>query len=75
MSAILSRLQWVDVWIFGGNNIIHPPVNLSPPGQNGRYFADDIFNFEGPIDNKGALFQVMTWHRTGDKPLSESMLT
>ena len=28
-----------------------------------------------PIDNKAALVQVMAWHRTGDKPLSEPMLT
>ena len=27
-----------------------------------------------PIDNKPALVQVMAWHRTGDKPLSEPML-
>ena len=27
-----------------------------------------------PIDNKPALVQVMTWHRTGDKPLPEPML-
>ena len=29
----------------------------------------------GPIDNKPALVQVMAWHRTGDKPLPEAMLT
>ena len=29
----------------------------------------------GPIDNKPALAQVMAWHRAGDKPLSEPMLT
>ena len=28
-----------------------------------------------PIDNKPALFQVMAWCRTGDKPLPEPMLT
>ena len=28
-----------------------------------------------PIDNKPALVQVMAWCRTGDKPLSEPMLT
>ena len=28
-----------------------------------------------PIDNKPALVQVMAWHRTGDKPLPELMLT
>ena len=30
---------------------------------------------KGPIDNKSALVQVMAWRRTGDKPLSEPMLT
>ena len=29
----------------------------------------------GPIDRKAALGQVVAWHRTGDKPLPESMLT
>ena len=29
----------------------------------------------GPIDNKPALAQVMAWHRTGDKPLPEPMLS
>ena len=28
-----------------------------------------------PIDNKPALFQVMAWRRTGDKPLPEPMIT
>ena len=30
---------------------------------------------KGPIYYKSALVQVMAWHRTGEKPLSESMLT
>ena len=29
----------------------------------------------GAIDNKSALVQVMTWHRSGDKPSSGTMLT
>ena len=28
-----------------------------------------------PIDNKSASVQVMAWHRTGNKPLPEPMLT
>ena len=24
-----------------------------------------------PINNKSALFQIMTWHQTDEKPLSE----
>ena len=59
-------------------------VNSSPPGQNGRHFADDIFKYikislkfipNGPISNIPALVQIMAWRRPGDKPLSESMLT
>ena len=54
-------------------------INSSPPEQNGRHFADDIFKCivlnekyvpKGPIDLKRALVQVMAWRRTGDKPLS-----
>ena len=30
---------------------------------------------KGPIDYKPALVQVVAWHRTGEKPLPESMLT
>ena len=30
---------------------------------------------KGPIDQKSVLVQVMAWRRTGDKPLSEPMLT
>ena len=30
---------------------------------------------KGPIDYNSALVQVVAWHRTGEKPLPESMLT
>ena len=30
---------------------------------------------KGPIDCKSALVQLMDWHRTGEKPSPESMLT
>ena len=30
---------------------------------------------KGPLDNESALVQVMAWHRTGDNPLPEPMLT
>ena len=31
----------------------------------------ELFQFvsKGPVDNKLALVQIMTWRRTGDKPL------
>ena len=61
--------------------------------QNGRHFADNIFNRiyvnencriliknslkyvpNAPINNIPSLFQIMAWRRSGDKPLSESMM-
>ena len=30
---------------------------------------------KGPIDNISVMVQVMAWHRTGDKPLPETVLT
>ena len=45
-------------------------------------FNYNMYNFtevyseaKGPIDYKSALVQVVAWHRTGEKPLPESMLT
>ena len=29
---------------------------------------------KGPIDNKSALVQIMVWHQTGGKSLSEPMM-
>ena len=61
------------------------------PRENGRHFTDDIFrcifvneNFCTLIeislkfvliDNKPVLVRVMAWRRTGDKLLSEPVLT
>ena len=33
------------------------------------------FVLKGPIDNKSALFRVVSWRLTGDKPLPEPILT
>ena len=64
-----------------------PPPPPPPPGQNGHHFPVDIFKCifvnekicilipNGPNDNKSALVQVMAWRQTGDKPLSEPILT
>ena len=68
-------------------------INTLRPRQNGRNFADDIFNCiflnanvwipirislkfvpKGLINNIPALVQIMAWRRSGDKPLSESMM-
>ena len=60
------------------------------PEQNARRFGDDVFKSVSssfvfqislmfvpncPIANRLALFQVMTWHRTGNKPLPVLMIT
>ena len=29
---------------------------------------------EGPVDNMPALFQVMVWHQTGDKPVPNPVM-
>ena len=41
------------------------------------YFDSNFTKFvlKGPIDNKLALVQVMAWQWSGDKPLSETMVT
>ena len=82
-------------WVVGGEDgSFQQYLNSSPSGQNGRYFADNIFSYifvnekfcilikislhlvpKGPMDNIPALVQIMAWHRIGDKPLSEPMLT
>ena len=33
------------------------------------------FVLKGPIDNNPAFVQIMAWHRIGNKPLLEQMLT
>ena len=38
------------------------------------YWISLKFVSKDPNTNKSALVQVMAWHRTGDKPLSEPML-
>ena len=47
--------------------------------MNEKYFISIQISLkfvpEDPINNKAALGQVMAWHWTGDKPLSEPMLT
>ena len=43
--------------------------------ENDRIQISLKFVPRSPIDNKPALGEVMAWHGTGDKSLSESMLT
>ena len=97
LDAIVSPGRHVPVFTLVGKYLLFFVDNCSsvsfkssPPGQNGRHFADDIFKcifmkytFWILIrisrtfvpDNTSVLVQVMAWRRTGDKPLSEPMLT
>ena len=61
MAAILS--DYIFKWIFLNENG-RIPIQISTK-----------FIPESPIDNKSALVHVMAWRRTGDKPLSEPMMT
>ena len=42
-----------------------------------KYSIEISFDFvsNGPIENMPAMVQVMAWRRTGDKPLSEPVMT
>ena len=77
--AILSRPQWVNPLrprqnrhliaddVFKCNFLIENvriPIKISPK-----------FVPHGPINNVLALVRIMAWCRTGDKPLSEAMMT
>ena len=67
-------------------NLTQYGLNTLRPRQNGRRFADLNENVrisikislkfvpKGPINNIAALVQIMAWRRSGDKPLSESMM-
>ena len=65
-----------------GNWISYMKVSFNQhteKGQNGRHIPD-IFKCKSmrfvpkdSIYNNPALFQMLVWHRTGDKPLSEPM--
>ena len=41
------------------------------------YFDSNLCNitYEGPINDKSALVLRMAWNQTGEKPLSETMMT
>ena len=45
--------------------------------ENNRIMIQISVKFvrRSPTDNKPALVKVMAWHRTGNKPLPEPMLT
>ena len=62
------------------HNINSPPLDKMATIFMNEKFCISIqislaFLPKGPIDNKQALFQVMAWRWTGDKSLTEPMLT
>ena len=58
------------IWADDNFKCIFLKENNGIPIQNSLKFVP-----RSPINNKPALFQVMAWRRTGDKPLPEPMLT
>ena len=61
MAAILADDIFKSIFLYENDRIpIHVSLKLVP---------------RSPTDNKPALVQVMDWRRTGDKPLSEPMMT
>ena len=68
-----SRLHKCNHQIFPTNAWI----NSLRPRQNGCHFAYDILLnlfFCSLINNMAALVNMMAWHRTGEKPLSEAAM-
>ena len=63
-------------------------LNTLKVRQNGRHFADGIFKLIflhetcyisiqisfSPIDDNPTLVQIMAWHQTSNKPLSEPVM-
>ena len=67
----------VSTRLFSNVSDCHFANNVNFPV--GKSFHFD-YNFtkgrsNGPINNKPALVQIMAWRRTGDKPLSEPVMT
>ena len=62
-NSIYDRI-WDDIFKFIFNESVWISITISLK-----------FIPKGPIDYKSALVQVVAWHRTGEKPLPESMLT
>ena len=60
--AAISQMIFSDAFSVNENFCISIKISLK-------------FVSKGPIDNNPALVEILAWHRIGDKPLSESMLT
>ena len=71
MLVILLRLQFIDP-SFPGENDTDGTFKCIFLNENVDFVALK-FVPRDPIDNIPALVQIMTWHRTGNKPLSEPM--
>ena len=81
------RLKWKAGWVTDNRNSPPPTQNGSHFGR-GHFFKCIFSNWndkipilislklvpKSSIENKPALFLVMVWRRTGDKPLPEPMM-
>ena len=56
---------------FWWNDFLYFDLNFTRVGWGGGGGGGG----DGPIDNKSSLVQIMAWHQTGAKPLSEPMMT
>ena len=78
MLSLVNRAQWVNT-LRPGQDGRHFPDDIFKYiflNENDRIPIQILLKFviKGPINNIPALVQVMAWHRTGDKPLSEAMM-
>ena len=84
----MGVIAWMSIYISQGN-LTHLPLDKMAAILADENFRSIFFNENDrspirislkfvprtSIENKLALVQIMAWHRTGDKPLSESMQT
>ena len=90
MLAILSHPQCVNLaieFMLSSLNTLRPRRNrrhFADAIFKGNFLNENVwipikisltFVPKGPINNIPALVQIMAWRRTGDKPLSEPMMT
>ena len=87
MEALKSHISFVNQLQYLLNNPSPPDkmaAILQPTQSNAFWWMKTFFALirisrkfapKGPIDNKPAMAQLMAWGRTGDKPLTEPLLT
>ena len=78
MAAILSRLRWVNTLRprQDGRHFADDIFMCIFVNENCCILIKISLKCvrKGPIDNNPALVQIMAWHLSGDKPLSEPMM-